>query len=106
MRQMERDDFIIGPDDPILITGATGFIGSRLVESVLDRGFRNLLCFARPSSELARLEAVASRRGVGARVEVVKGNLLSPEDCATAATCKITPTSLFAGVQSHWERRM
>src|SRR5881397_2112503 len=84
MRQMERDDFIIGPDDPILITGATGFIGSRLIESVLDRGFRNLLCFARPSSELARLEAVASRRGVGARVEVVKGNLLSPEDCATA----------------------
>jgi len=81
---MERDDYIIGPDDRILITGATGFIGPRLVESVLDRGFRNLLCFARPSSELARLEAVASRRGVGARVEVVKGNLLSPEDCATA----------------------
>ena len=68
---MERDDYIIGPDDRILITGATGFIGPRLVESVLDRGFRNLLCFARPSSELARLEAVASRRGVGARVEVV-----------------------------------
>src|SRR6266581_643956 len=81
---MERDDFIIEPDDRILITGATGFIGSRLVESVLDRGYRNLLCFARPSSELARLEAVASRRGVEARVEVVKGNLLSPEDCATA----------------------
>src|SRR6266702_1531965 len=81
---MERDDFIIEPDDRILITGATGFIGPRLVESVLDRGFRNVLCFARPSSELARLEAVASRRGVEARVEVVKGNLLSPEDCATA----------------------
>src|SRR6266581_7554128 len=81
---MERDAFIIGPDDPILITGATGFIGSRLVESVLDRGYRNLLCFARPSSELARLEAIVSRRGVEARVEVVKGNLLSPEDCATA----------------------
>src|SRR6266571_2864741 len=80
---MERDAFIIGPDDPILITGATGFIGSRLVESLLDRGFRNLRCFARPSSEVARVEAIADRRG-GARVEVIKGNLLSREDCVTA----------------------
>ena len=80
---MERDDFIIGPDDPILITGATGFIGSRLIESLLDRGFRNLRCFARPSSEVARVEAIAGRRG-GARVEVIKGNLLSREDCVTA----------------------
>src|SRR5438445_4589884 len=80
---MERDDFIIGPDDSILITGATGFIGSRLVESLLDRGFRNLRCFARPSSEVARVEAIAGRRG-GARVEVIKGNLLSREDCVTA----------------------
>src|SRR2546427_2980703 len=80
---MERDDFIIGPDDPILITGATGFIGSRLIESLLDRGFRNLRCFARPSSEVARVEAIAGRRG-GARGEGIKGNLLSREDCVTA----------------------
>src|SRR5438445_4675699 len=80
---MERDDFIIGPDDPILITGATGFIGSRLIESLLDRGFRNLRCFARPSSEVARVEAIAGRRG-GARVEVITGDLLSREDCNAA----------------------
>jgi nucleoside-diphosphate-sugar epimerase len=80
---MERDTFIISPDDPILVTGATGFIGPRLVESLLDRGFRNVRCFARPSSEVARLEAVASRRE-WARIEVVKGNLLSREDCAAA----------------------
>lgn len=80
---MERDAFIIGPDDPILVTGATGFIGPRLVESLLDRGFRNLLCFARPSSEVARLEAIASSRR-WARIEVVKGNLLSREDCVAA----------------------
>src|SRR2546426_9649631 len=84
MGQMERDDFIIGPDDPILVTGATGFIGSRLVESLLDRGFRNLICFARPSSEMDRLEAIASHRSDVARIEVVKGNLMSREDCATA----------------------
>jgi len=77
MGQIERDAFIIGPDDPILVTGATGFIGSRVVESLLDRGFRNLRCFARPSSEAARLEAIATRQRDVARIEVVKGNLLS-----------------------------
>src|SRR5437867_9464367 len=81
---MERDAFIIGPDDPILITGVTGFIGSRLVENLLDRGFRNLRCFARPSSEVARVDALARRRRDGAGVEVVKGNLPSREDCTTA----------------------
>src|SRR5438309_986785 len=83
MGQIERDAFIIGPDDPILVTGATGFIGSRVVESLLDRGFRNLRCFARQSSKGARLEALAGRRQ-GTRIEVIKGNLLSREDCAAA----------------------
>jgi nucleoside-diphosphate-sugar epimerase len=80
---MERDAFIIGRDDLVLVTGATGFIGSRLVECLLDSGFRNLRCFARHSSEVARVEALSGRR-CDARVEVVKGNLLSREDCAAA----------------------
>src|SRR5947208_10939584 len=81
---MEREAFIIGPDDPILVTGATGFIGVRLVESLLDHGFRNVVCFARPSSEVATLEAIRSRRCQGTRMVMVKGNLLSREDCAAA----------------------
>jgi nucleoside-diphosphate-sugar epimerase len=80
---LKLDNLIIEPDDPILITGATGFIGSRVVESLLDHGFRKLICFARPSSEIAKLEAVASR-GMGARIKIIKGNLLSPEDCSAA----------------------
>ena len=81
----EHDSLLISPDDPILITGATGFIGSRVVEGLLDRGFRNLICFARPSSELDRIEAIAKRRPPGAQVKVLKGNLLSRPDCETAA---------------------
>src|SRR5438445_630019 len=79
----ERDTSIIGPDDPILVTGATGFIGSRLVENLLGRGFRNLRCFARPSSHVATLDALAGRHR-GARIQLVEGNLLSREDCAVA----------------------
>ena len=81
-----EDAFIIAPDDRILITGATGFIGSRVVESLLASGFRNLLCFARPSSDPARTEAIVERQPLGTRVEVFKGNLLSRPDCEAA--CK------------------
>ena len=81
---MERETLIIGPDDPIVVTGATGFIGVRLVETLLDRGFRNVRCFARPSSAVARLEAIVAQSGAGSGIEVVKGNLLSREDCAAA----------------------
>ncbi len=84
MGQLENDVFIIGLDDPILVTGATGFIGSRLVETLLDLGFRNLRCFARSSSKLAKMQAHYGGRCDGARIEVINGNLLSPEDCAAA----------------------
>ena len=76
-------DNIIGPDALILVTGATGFIGYKVVESLLDHGFQNLLCFARPFSDVAKLEAL-SRLHVGARVKVMRGNLLSREDCMAA----------------------
>jgi len=81
---MEPDAFIIGQDDLILVTGATGFIGSRLLENLLDRGFRNVRCFARPHSDLAKFETLSGRHRDKARVEVVYGNLLSLEDCKVA----------------------
>src|ERR1700733_1221742 len=82
----KQDSFIIAPDDRILVTGAGGFIGSRVVESLVDRGFRNLVCLARPSSELARIEAILKRRPLGTRIEVLRGNLLRRTDCEAA--CK------------------
>jgi nucleoside-diphosphate-sugar epimerase len=74
---------IIGQDDLILVTGATGFIGSKVVENLLSLGFRNLRCFSRPSSDMTRIRA-ASRLGEGVEVEIVKGNLLSRQDCFAA----------------------
>src|SRR5664279_5099278 len=87
---------IIGQDDFILVTGATGFIGYKVVESLLDHGFRNLRCFARPFSDVTRVEAL-SRVCPGARVEVVKGNLLSREDCIAATQDVAVVFHLAAG---------
>jgi nucleoside-diphosphate-sugar epimerase len=81
---MKHDTSIIGPADPILVTGATGFIGSRVVAHLLDRGFRNVRCLARASSDPARINAMVSTRRTGGGVEVITGNLLSREDCLAA----------------------
>jgi nucleoside-diphosphate-sugar epimerase len=69
---------IIGPDDRILVTGAAGFIGSRVVANLRQRGFRNIVCLARQSGSAVDLSCES--------VEVVEGNLLSPQDCEAA--CK------------------
>jgi nucleoside-diphosphate-sugar epimerase len=74
---------IIGLDDLILVTGANGFIGSKVVRRLLDYGFRNLRCFVRPSNDIHWFETL-SRAHEGVRIEVVKGNLLSRDDCIAA----------------------
>jgi len=84
--QVDGDDFIIGRDDLILVTGATGFVGSRVVECLLDRGFRNIRCFTRSSSEA---------RWAG--VQLVRGNLLSRQDCIAAAENVSVVLHLAAG---------
>ena len=72
-----------GPDDPILITGASGFIGTRLVKTLLDRGFQNLRCLTRLPGKVAKLEALRNNPR-DSRVQVITGNLLSREDCKAA----------------------
>lgn len=84
---LEKSDLsLVLPDDPILITGAAGFIGSHVVKGLLERGFRNLICFVRPTSKVSRLQALISSAPPGAQVQVLEGNLLSRKDCEKA--CK------------------
>jgi nucleoside-diphosphate-sugar epimerase len=75
----------IQPAQPILVTGAAGFIGCRLVNSLLRLGMRNLRCFVRPSSELGPLRQVLEQYP-GVETDIVCGNLLSRDDCARAVS--------------------
>lgn len=74
---------IIDKSDLILITGANGFVGSKVVEILADYGFTRLRCLVRSSRNAVRLLEVGERSEVG--VELVQGNLLSRDDCRRAA---------------------
>ena len=97
MVQIKGEDFIIGREDLILVTGATGFIGSKFVENLLNRGFLNLRCLVRSSSQMGRLERVLDCCRGSAVVEVMPGNLLSREDCAKATKGAAVVFHLAAG---------
>jgi nucleoside-diphosphate-sugar epimerase len=86
----------VGDSDRILVTGASGFIGSRVVASLLDYGFRNIRCLVRPSSDLSAFNRAASSQG-DSRIEVFKGNLLSQEDCDIMAEGVVVIYHLAAG---------
>lgn len=60
---------IIEPGDRILVTGATGYVGGRLVPALLDAGYR-VRCLVR---EPRKLESRTWRND--ARVEIVTGSL-------------------------------
>jgi nucleoside-diphosphate-sugar epimerase len=87
---------IIDVGERVLVTGSTGFLGSRVVASLLDHGVFNIRCLARESSNLGRLEAVVSRRDA-LGIDVIRGNLLSREDCEKAAKDVAVVYHLAAG---------
>lgn len=93
---MEPRDLLIEPSDLILVTGATGFIGSRVVRSLWNLGFRNIRCLTRHSAD-TKARAFTTCDQDGARPEVMQGNLLSRQDCARAARNTAVIVHLAAG---------
>lgn len=81
---LDRSSCTIGTDGLILVTGASGFIGLRVVDTLLRRGYRNLRCLVRPSGNLQSLEECIARHGALHDVDVMVGNLLSAADCHQA----------------------
>jgi nucleoside-diphosphate-sugar epimerase len=95
---MVENNHLMRFDDPILITGASGFIGSRVVETLFNYGFSNLRCFVRASSnftDLNKLIATSSNN----QIELFIGNLLSPDDCKRATKNVSVVFHLAAGIE-------
>jgi nucleoside-diphosphate-sugar epimerase len=67
----------------VLVTGASGFLGSAVVERLRAHGEWRIRCFLRPSSRRQKLEALRERYP-DAEIEYVFGNLSSREDTARA----------------------
>jgi len=88
--------FIVGRDEQILVTGAAGFIGQRLVRQLAAYGFRSVRCFVRPSANPERVHALR-HCGDSPHLEFTYGNLLRPEDCAAACRNVAVVFHLAAG---------
>jgi len=93
-----RPQVVAGPDDPVLVTGANGFIGSWVVRTLLGRGFTNIRCLSRAASGCANLDRIRAEFGAPS-LQVVSGNLLSRETCARVAEGVTVVYHLAAGVE-------
>ncbi|BFU93241.1 MAG: epimerase [Nitrospira sp.] len=76
-------DAIIERSERILVTGANGFIGSKLVEMLLADGFTNVRCLVRSVAYMTNLKKVLESPR-SRELEVCEGNLLSTDVCKKA----------------------
>ena len=98
---IERNEFIIGTSEAILVTGANGYVGSMVVRTLLSFGFKRIRCLTRSTGKSTNLENLA-KEFVEADLEIVKGNLLSTEDCARVAKDVSVVYHLAAGVEKSY----
>jgi nucleoside-diphosphate-sugar epimerase len=94
-----NSEYIASLDNRILVTGSNGFIGTKVIEILLEYGFSNIRCLVRSSSRLGRLEQALSSFDAGRDVEIVTGDLLSREDCEKAAENVSIIYHLAAGME-------
>ena len=90
---------LVQSSDRLLVTGSNGFIGTKVVERLLEYGITDLRCFVRPSGKLENLKKILSQRSIAKSVELVSGDLLSREDCRKAAQDVSVIIHLAAGME-------
>jgi len=93
---MSRNEYITKSTEIILITGAGGFVGSKVVETLLQYGFKKLRCFVRSSRNIQGLRKLAIDND--ADLEILAGNLLSRDDCERAVKDVTVIYHLAAGI--------
>lgn len=91
-------NWITRPGEPVLVTGAAGFIGKRVVNTLITLGFDKIRCFVRSSSDVTGLRRVLESQPNGGAVEILEGNLLSREDCQQAVKDSAVIYHLAAGI--------
>jgi len=77
-------EWIVSRSAPVLVTGAAGFVGSRVVAALLRLGFERVLCGVRPSTDLALLRAAIPEEH-REHSRILGANLLSRDDCRRLA---------------------
>lgn len=93
----QTESAIIRPDDLILVTGAGGFIGTRVVQNLLQRGFRKIRCVGRAAKSSEKLKALVGLHPGETHLEIIEGDLLSREHCVMAARDAAVIYHLAAG---------
>ncbi|MCR4432390.1 MAG: NAD(P)-dependent oxidoreductase [Tepidanaerobacteraceae bacterium] len=77
----KKIEFIISFDELILITGASGFIGRHVVGELLKKGYSNIRCLVRETSDICGLKSIIRREKGQDKCKIVIGNLLKADDC-------------------------
>jgi nucleoside-diphosphate-sugar epimerase len=77
-----EEKWIANKSDRILITGANGFIGPKVLDILIGYGFDKIRCLVRSSRNIRNLQRIANSST--ADVEFFQGNLLSQDDCINA----------------------
>jgi len=95
---IDQETYVISPEETVLVTGANGFIGSRVVRTLLTNGFSHLRCLTRATSRGENLENITRESGA-TNIEIIKGNLLSREICQYALKGVSVIYHLAAGVE-------
>ena len=73
--------WIVGSNDPVLVTGSSGFIGRHVVGALLGKGLNQIKCLVRETSDIWPLRKIIDAHDGRERAEIINGNLFSFEDC-------------------------